>query len=236
MNVDRPATVEQIWEGVVDEPTTRLYQAYSRPRHVGSQPAVVAVDLYRLAYAGGDRELDELAEQYPSSCGKYAWAALDPTRRFLDHCRRSQVPVVFTTGKSGGPAAATMRQRGRPRSAEDYAIMDGLRAEGDPVVEKDRASAFFDTGLLSILRERGAGSLIVLGESTSGCVRATAVDGYSHGFHVVVVADLCFDRSPVSHRVSLFDLHHKYADVMLSGEVGSQLGQPTPESNLVGRQ
>ena len=65
--------------------------------------------------------------------------------------------------------------------------------------------------------------MIVCGESTSGCVRASSVDAYSNGFHVVVVEECCFDRSILSHKVNLFDLHHKYTDVMHVDEVVSHL-------------
>ena len=60
----------------------------------------------------------------------------------------------------------------------------------------------------------GVQSLIAFGESTSGCVRASVVDGYSDGFKMTVVEECTFDRSWLSHKVNLFDLHHKYADVM----------------------
>ncbi|MCZ6813717.1 MAG: isochorismatase family protein, partial [Alphaproteobacteria bacterium] len=65
--------------------------------------------------------------------------------------------------------------------------------------------------------------LIALGESTSGCVRATVVDGYSNGFHTALVEECTFDRSDLSHKVNLFDLHHKYADVMHVEEVVEHL-------------
>ena len=67
-------------------------------------------------------------------------------------------------------------------------------------------------------------SVIICGERTSGCVRATAVDAYSHGFHVALVEECCFDRSPLSHKVNLFDLHHKYADVLHVDAVLAHLG------------
>jgi isochorismate hydrolase len=67
----------------------------------------------------------------------------------------------------------------------------------------------------------------VVGESTSGCMRATTVDGYSNGFHMVVVEDGVFDRSWLNHCINLFDLHHKYADVMTSTTVqGLLTGRP----------
>ncbi len=82
---------------------------------------------------------------------------------------------------------------------------------------------FFGTPLIAHLTQLGVQTLIICGESTSGCVRATAVDAYSHGFHVVLVEECCFDRSILSHKVNLFDMHHKYADVMHIDEVAARL-------------
>ena len=87
------------------------------------------------------------------------------------------------------------------------------------MIYKERASAFFGTPLVAHLRRMGVRSLIVCGESTSGCVRASTVDAYSHGFHNVLVEECTYDRSMLSHKVNLFDLHHKYADVMHVEEV-----------------
>ena len=64
---------------------------------------------------------------------------------------------------------------------------------------------------------------MVCGESTSGCVRASTVDGYSNGYHMTVVEECVFDRSELSHKVNLFDLHHKYADVMHTEEIVDHL-------------
>ena len=82
---------------------------------------------------------------------------------------------------------------------------------------------FFGTPLIAHLTQLGVQTLIICGESTSGCVRATAVDAYSHGFHVVLVEECCFDRSILSHKVNLFDMHHKYVDVMHIDEVVAHL-------------
>jgi nicotinamidase-related amidase len=77
--------------------------------------------------------------------------------------------------------------------------------------------------LFSHLSILGIQSLIVCGESTSGCVRASVVDAYSSGFHVSVVEECTFDRAELTHKVNLFDLHHKYADVMHLDEVIAHL-------------
>ena len=79
------------------------------------------------------------------------------------------------------------------------------------------------TPLTAHLTQLGIQSVIICGETTSGCVRASAVDAYSHGYHVVLVEECCFDRSLLSHKVNLFDMHHKYADVMHTDEVVAHL-------------
>src|SRR5204862_6672484 len=81
---------------------------------------------------------------------------------------------------------------------------------GVVVITRPRASGFSCTPLMAHLTQLGIQTVIVCGESTSGCVRASAVDAYSNGVHVVVVEECCFDRSMLSHKVNLFDMHHKY--------------------------
>ena len=77
--------------------------------------------------------------------------------------------------------------------------------------------------LLAHLTQLGIHTVIMCGETTSGCVRASAVDAYSAGYHVVLVEECCFDRVVLSHKVNLFDLHHKYVDVMHVDEVVASL-------------
>lgn len=85
---------------------------------------------------------------------------------------------------------------------------------GEPVFEKQWASGFFRTGLDEYLRGESVDSLVVTGLTTSGCVRATAVDGLQHDYRVVVPREAVGDRNPEAHRANLFDLHAKYADVL----------------------
>ena len=81
------------------------------------------------------------------------------------------------------------------------------------MLKKDKPSAFFGTPLLSYLVLLGCDGVIVTGTTTSGCVRATVLDAFSHNYRVTVVEDACFDRSQASHAISLCDMHAKYADV-----------------------
>ncbi len=84
----------------------------------------------------------------------------------------------------------------------------------EPIITKQYASAFFGTSLASTLRAQGVDCLLMAGMSTSGCVRASAVDALQHGFIPVVISDACGDRHPQPHDANLFDLDAKYADVM----------------------
>lgn len=91
--------------------------------------------------------------------------------------------------------------------------------DGEVVVEKQWASAFFGTDIDAQLRERGVDSLVVTGLTTSGCVRATAVDGLQYDYPVVVPREAVGDRNPEAHAANLFDLHAKYADVWSVADV-----------------
>ena len=91
------------------------------------------------------------------------------------------------------------------------------------MVYKQRASAFYGTPLLSHLTQMGVQSLIMGGGTTSGCLRAAVQDAKANGFHVTLVEECCYDRTAINHMVNLFDMHHKYADVMHLDEVLSHI-------------
>jgi maleamate amidohydrolase len=181
---------------------------------------VLAIDLYNKAYQGGSRPLREVNRRYPGSCGENAWKAIEPTRVLLATARKAGLPVIYTTRHADTDGVRSTNRRIGTEAEELYHIKEELTPlPGELVIYKERASGFFGTPLIAHLRKIGADSLIILGESTSGCVRASTVDAYSYGFHTVVVEECTYDRSMLSHKVNLFDLHHKYADVMHLDEV-----------------
>jgi maleamate amidohydrolase len=94
----------------------------------------------------------------------------------------------------------------------------------EAVLVKNFASAFFGTPLPSILNSHGCDSVVVTGASTSGCVRATAVDGLQHNYRVVVPREAVGDRNPAAHEANLYDLDTKYADVVPLDEVLTAVG------------
>jgi len=93
----------------------------------------------------------------------------------------------------------------------------------EPVITKQYASAFFGTSLASLLHAQGVDCVLIAGMSTSGCVRASAVDAVQHGFIPVVVGEACGDRHPSPHEASLFDLNAKYADVLSLAQLQAAL-------------
>jgi maleamate amidohydrolase len=215
------------WKDVVAPEALDLYSHYARKTFVGPSPALLAIDLYELAYQGGAKPPAELHRQYPSSCGVFAHTAIEPTQRLFAAARAAALPVFYTTmdtrPDSSPIVTATKRQR-VPRDPSVYAIKAEFKPQtGDVVITKQRASAFYGTPLLAHLTQLGIRTIIISGESTSGCVRASAVDAYSNGFHVVLVEECCYDRHELSHKINLFDLHHKYADVIHVAEVTAHL-------------
>jgi maleamate amidohydrolase len=203
------------WKDVIDAETLQIYQAYRRKIYVGNNPAVLAIDLYNKAYLGGNRPVSEVDREFSGSCGENAWRALPHTQKLFAAARRAGVPIIYSTRHvDTGGVQSTNRNLGA--LADDiYDIKAELAPEaGELVIYKERASAFFGTPLIAHLQMKGIDSLIICGESTSGCVRASTVDAYSYGFHNTVVEECTYDRSMINHKVNLFDLHHKYADVM----------------------
>jgi nicotinamidase-related amidase len=220
---------EHCWKDIVDAETFEIYEAYQREVFVGPNPVVLAIDLYKSAYRGGSRPVVEVNRDFPGSCGENAWKALAPTQDLFAAARHAGVPIIYTTRQvDTGGVRSTNRKYIKPTD-DIYDIQEEVAPQpGELVIYKERASAFFGTPLIARLRKMGAESLIICGESTSGCVRASTVDAYSYGFHSVLVEECTYDRSMLSHKVNLFDLHHKYADVMHLADVIAHLDTLAP--------
>jgi nicotinamidase-related amidase len=224
---------DHCWKDIVTPEILETYTPYHRETYIGQRPALLAIDLYNLVYEGGPKQPHELVKIHRSSCGIYAYNAIEPTQELFSLARSLKIPVFYTTTetrKEVQPDAVSATNRERSKIAADaFDIRAEFKPEpGDVIIYKERASGFFGTPLVAHLTQRGIDSLIVCGETTSGCVRASCVDAYSLGYHVSIVEECVFDRSPLSHKVNLFDLHHKYSDVMTLQEVKEGLKQERP--------
>jgi nicotinamidase-related amidase len=216
---------EHCWKDVIPAADLKLYSSYARRTFVGPQPALLAIDLYNLVYRGGPLSPYELEPTHPNSCGIYAHRAIEPTKRLFAAARAAGLPIIYCTSDQRphnrpNGAVSTRRRQQIKASEDDYAIFPAFAPHpSDIVITKQRASMFQGTPIISHLNVLGVRSVIVCGESTSGCVRASAVDAYSSGYHVTVVEECVYDRAELTHKVNLFDMHHKYVDVMHVDEV-----------------
>jgi maleamate amidohydrolase len=152
--------------------------------------------------------------------------------RLLDEARRAQIPVVYTTVSytEGDKTAAAAFIEKVPalltlEAGSRWVEIDPRVAPlpHEPVLNKLFASAFFGTALSSLLAAAGCDSVIVTGASTSGCVRATAVDALQHGYRPLVPRDAVGDRNPAAHEANLYDIDAKYGDVVSVDEAVAHL-------------
>jgi maleamate amidohydrolase len=203
------------WEDVIDAPTLARSKTYSRQPFAGESPALLLIDLYNFAYDGGNRPLSELGPEHAGAFGEYAWKAIEPTKLIIAAARATGIPVVYLTRKVNTHGVVSTKRTFRNLASDAYDIWrDFAPMPDDIVIHKTRASGFFATPLAIHLHNLNVKSLVVCGESTSGCVRATVHDAFAYGFDTAVVEECVFDRSPVSHKVNLFDMHQKYAEIM----------------------
>ncbi len=208
---------DHCWQDVVSSDELEIYRGFfgREVRGVGPKPALIAIDLYNKVYRGGPGPVVEINKQHRGACGDYAWDAIEPTVKLFAAARDAGLPVIYTTGSANERVSATNRQSPREAAGDGFEIKQDFAPEADDlIIYKQRASGFFGTPLSAHLNLMGVESLILCGESTSGCLRASVVDAFSYGYHVVVAEECCFDRSLLSHKLTLFDLHHKYADVL----------------------
>jgi nicotinamidase-related amidase len=224
----------RVWDPFLT-PQDRAHLAASPDRRVGfgRAPALLFIDLYRWVFGDEPRPLLEAVKTWPGSCGLAAWNAVPHLQQLLGLARGLGLPVVHITGlqDSGmlgwGEAAHGSGRRG-PSTPEQrrgrYDIIPQVAPiPGEVVLRKTTPSAFNGTALLAHLNYLGIDTLIVGGESTSGCIRASVVDGCSYRFKVIVVEECVFDRHEAAHAMNLFDMHQKYADVLPLADVEAHL-------------
>ncbi len=194
--------------------STELSEDYARSGFnqrlgFGARPAVLVVDFVK-AYLMKDNPLYAGVEP-----------ALAAATTLVEAAREADVPIIYTVvhyedPAEGGPFFRKVQALSNfVGDTEAGEICDELAPrEGDLVVSKKFASAFFGTGLKETLEDLDVDSVIVSGLSTSGCVRASSLDAIQSGFVPIVVREAVGDRAEGPHEAALFDLDAKYADVV----------------------
>jgi maleamate amidohydrolase len=197
----------------------------------GTRPAVIVIDFVR-AYTTpgapffGQGVVDAVAESVP----------------LLAAARATGVPVIYTqviyhpSGVDGGLFVRKVPSlrifvEGEPLGEIDPLISP---APEDLIIRKQYPSCFFGTSLASTLQTMGVDSVVLLGCSTSGCIRAAAVDGIQYGYRVIVPRECVGDRHPAPHDAALFDINAKYGDVVGKADVIAWFSRLAPQAELAG--
>lgn len=221
------------WMKLIPEKELATYKlaGFAGGGDMGRRPALLVIDV-TLGFTGSrGLTLEQSIAEFSSACGPVSWETMPQIARLIGTFRklgrpviysRSELPSIGFTGK-----ATKARRSGPPKAGFNDFPPEVAPREDEWVLEKVKASAFFGTPLTTHLVKAQVDSLVVCGVSTSGCVRASVVDGFSHGYPTFVVEDACFDRSWFAHCANLFDMNAKYATVLSLDEVTGLLGAQT---------
>ena len=229
---------EPIWNKFLTERDKAVFAAggFGARAGFGKRPALLVIDV-NWAFCGERPEpILESIKRWRTSCGAEAWVALEYIKALIDAARARGLPVIYTTGERRPDNWDAGSWRWKSRRGDEAGGSPGgvdgneivaMIAPGpkDIVIKKQKPSGFFGTNLASYLTLLGCDSVIVVGTTTSGCVRATVVDAFSLNYRVTLAEEGCFDRSEASHAVSLCDMHAKYADVVPTAEILAYFGQ-----------
>ena len=222
------------WRSIIGPRDRAVYAAAGDGERVrpGRRPILLVVDV-TYGFIGRERSpILESIERYPNSCGDAGWDALEVIARLIPAARALGRPVLYSAGFSElGLSGVGLWAEKHPRASRVPSDANDIPEEiapgpGDIVLPKTKPSLFHGTPLLDLLIRAEADTVVVTGGTTSGCVRATVVDAFSHNLPVVVVEDGVFDRGDLSHAVNLFDMDQKYANVMPSDAVLRYLESP----------
>ena len=229
---------ERVWDRFLTaQDKEHLKTSGDRKIGIGTRPAILNIDLYRGVFGDAEMPLMEGVKLWPGYCGPAGWKTVPHIQRLLKAARAAGIPVLHVTGllpeESGVPGwsealhprrrkSASTDAAAKARHARRYDIIDeAAPLPGEVVLKKSAPSAFFGTPLMAQLNNLHIDTLIVAGESTSGCVRASVIDAASNRFRVQVVEDCVFDRHEACHAINLFDMNQKYADVISIDEAVS---------------
>ena len=222
---------ERVWDRFLTE-QDRAHVAMKPPRPIGfgKKPALLLIDLYRWVFGDKPEPILEAIKNWPGSCGPAGWNAIPHIQTLLKTAHEVRIPIVHVTGLAdAGVDEWSFRREGnanqstpefQERRRRKYDIVGEVEPHpGEAVLRKLSPSAFWGTPLVGHLNQLGIDTIITCGESTSGCVRASVVDGCTYRFRMIVVEEGVFDRHEACHAINLFDMNQKYADVLALEEV-----------------
>ena len=219
--------MERVWDKFLTEDDKKVIAKRKLREETGpgENVALLVIDM-QVTACGDDMPIYEQLDRYPGACGPHAWKAIPVQQRLLAAARAMEMPVIYSKHVFHGYTGMARAKEGvfaatDPRSEvpDEVAMMPG-----DMLLEKQTPSCFAFTNLHLILREKGIDGLLVVGNSTSGCVRATCVDGQAMGYKMNVIEEGVFDRIEMSHAAALFDMQFKICNVIDEATAMSIIG------------
>jgi maleamate amidohydrolase len=183
----------------------------------GDRPAIVAVD-FQQAFCD---------PQFAAGRSPHIARAVANAESVLKAGRAAGIPVIHTAVAWSHDDEFTNWKvpalRDIAPGSHAASIVPSLWEDSDIYVLKRYPSAFFGTDIATILRNRGVDTVLVMGVTTSGCVRATIVDSFSHGFKTIVVEDACGDQGEQAHDNNMRDVERRYADLIDAAGAAARL-------------
>lgn len=209
------------WDGYIPAGTLEHYQkaGFAKKSSIGKSPALLVIDVQYKNAGEGPMPLSEAISYHPMNCGEHAWNAIGHIQKLIAAFRNAGFPIIypFGTPMAYQPNHNRMPSKSdNPRHAE--IVAEVAPQLGDILLPKTAPSAFFGTPIIKYLNSLKADTLFMVGNTTSGCIRASVIDGYSNDFKVIVPHDGCYDRAPMLHAINLFDMAYKYAEVVSTAE------------------
>lgn len=214
------------WDKFVTEEDMAVFKAagYGKTIGYGKRPALMVIDVHYSFIGDEPENILESVKKYRTSCGEKGWEAVRAIEKLLKVFREKNFPVVYTVSERRKDFFDSGVQKGKNFRHEESTTLAGSKGsqippeiapiEKDILISKKKPSAFFGTPLMSYLNDLDVDSVFVVGGTTSGCIRATAVDAFSYNFKTTIVEQCVFDRFESSHAMNLFDLNTKYVDVV----------------------
>jgi maleamate amidohydrolase len=215
------------WDDILTERDKEVFalSGYGKRAGLGQRPALLIIDVNYNFVGDKPEPILESVKRFRNSCGAEGWEGVRHIASLLAAARPKRLPTFYTTGHDEPSNAVAFggwqakNSRSREDMSDTWAKGNEIVAEiapqtGDIVVRKQKPSAFFGTPLMSMLNQVHADSVLVAGTTTSGCVRASVIDAFSYNVRVAVVEECVFDRGQASHKINLFDMAMKYADVI----------------------
>jgi nicotinamidase-related amidase len=207
---------------------------YGRRGGFGTRPALFIIDVqYNFCGDEPEQPIMDGLDTYRTHCGEAGWRTVPHIERLMKICREKKFPIFYTVSERRSDLLDSGVQVGKSHRGTERTVLAGTHATEtvapiaprpeDILISKRKPSAFFGTPLMSHLNFLDIDTIVLTGCTTSGCIRATAVDAFAYNFKVVVPEEATFDRFASSHAMSLFDLNCKYADVIGTDEVADKL-------------